>query len=136
MFYVLSYISIYYVHHDAPTYLEGKDVDGVLCELRRVLRPKGLVFLNLPAFSFLHSAHDDAVLPARRFRNGEVRSLLAENGFAVRRLTYWTTLLFPLAVIARTLGESSTDAISVRNRRGAARSIAFCMRSRRWSSAF
>jgi hypothetical protein len=30
------------------------------------------------------------------------------DGFANCRLTYWTTLLFPLAVIARTLGGSST----------------------------
>jgi hypothetical protein len=45
---------------------------------------------------------------ARRFKKKEVRRLLLENGFAIRRLTYWTTLLFPLAVVARTLGGSAT----------------------------
>ena len=83
-----------------------KDIDGAVRELRRVLRPDGLLFVVLPAFRFLHSAHDDAVMTARRFRKNEVRSLLLENGFAIRRLTYWTTLLFPLAVLARTLGGS------------------------------
>jgi hypothetical protein len=34
--------------------------------------------------------------------------LLLEDTFAIRRLTYWTTLLFPLVVIARTLGVSTT----------------------------
>lgn len=77
-------------------------------ELHRVLRPGGILLLNLPAFPFLHSAHDEAVMTARRFRKKEVRSLLVENGFAIRRLTYWTTFLFPLAVLARTLGGSKT----------------------------
>ena len=47
-------------------------------------------------------------MTARRFRKRELRALLLENGFAIRRLTYWTTLLFPLAVLARTLRGSKT----------------------------
>lgn len=78
-------------------------IDPALRELRRVLRPGGLFLVNLPAFEFLHSAHDEAVMTARRFRKNELRSLLHENGFLIRRLTYWTTTFFPLAVLARTL---------------------------------
>lgn len=81
-----------------------KDVAGAVRELGRVLRPGGLLLVNLPAFGFLHSAHDEAVMTARRFGKKEVRSLLMDNGFGIRRLTYWTTLLFPLAVAARTFG--------------------------------
>jgi hypothetical protein len=47
-------------------------------------------------------------MTAHRFKKKEIRLLLLENGFAIRLLTYWTTLLFPLAVIARTLGGSAT----------------------------
>lgn len=82
------------------------DVAAAIREMRRVLRPDGVVLINVPAFRFLHSAHDEAVMTARRFRKGEIRELLLEQSFKIRRLTYWTTFLFPLAVAARTLGGS------------------------------
>lgn len=85
-----------------------KDIDGALHEVRRVLRPGGLLLVNVPAYKFLHSAHDDAVMTERRFRKNEIRQLLTGNGFEIRRITYWTTLLFPFAVAARTLGGSAT----------------------------
>lgn len=82
------------------------DMRGAVREMCRVLRPGGLLLINVPAFRFLHSPHDDAVMTARRFRKPQIRRLLIEQGFTIRRLTYWTMLLFPLAVIARTLGAS------------------------------
>ena len=85
-----------------------QDVAGTVRETHRVLRPGGLLLINVPAFRFLHSAHDEAVMTARRFRKDQIRSLLVENDFAIRQLTYWTTLLFPLAVLARTFGGSKT----------------------------
>lgn len=85
-----------------------RDLRRAIGEMERVLRPGGLLILNVPAFRFLHSAHDTAVMTARRFRKPEIRNLLLDQNFSIRRLTYWTTLLFPLAVIARTIGLSQT----------------------------
>src|SRR5207244_8233024 len=82
------------------------DVEGAIREMHRVLRPGGVLLINVPAFPFLHSPHDEAVMTARRFRKQELRELLQEQSFEIRRLTYWTTFLFPLAVAARTLGGS------------------------------
>lgn len=83
-----------------------RDLPAVMRELNRVLRSDGVLLLNVPAFRFLASAHDKAVMTARRFRKNQVRRLLDDSGFVTERLTYWTTLLFPLAVLARTLGLS------------------------------
>jgi ubiquinone/menaquinone biosynthesis C-methylase UbiE len=83
------------------------DIADALREMHRVLRRNGLLLVNVPAFRFLHSAHDDAVMTARRFRKPEIRKLLLDQNFIIRRLTYWTTLLFPLAVAARTFGGSA-----------------------------
>jgi SAM-dependent methyltransferase len=82
------------------------DVEGAVREMHRVLRPGGVLLVNVPAFPFLHSAHDEAVMTARRFRKREIRELLQKRNFKIRRLTYWTTFLFPLAVAARTLAGS------------------------------
>jgi SAM-dependent methyltransferase len=82
------------------------DVEGAVQEMHRVLRPGGVLLINVPAFPFLHSSHDEAVMTARRFRRREIRKLLQKQNFKIQRLTYWTTFLFPLAVAARTLGGS------------------------------
>src|SRR3984893_16596224 len=82
------------------------DVEAAVREMYRVVIPGGMVLINVPAFSFLHSQHDEAVMTARRFRKPEIRKLLLNQNFTIRRLTYWTTLLFPLAVAARTFGGS------------------------------
>lgn len=72
-----------------------------LREMRRVLKPGGLVFLNLPAYQWLYSPHDKAYHQDRRFTRIEVERLLQGNGFEVVDATYWNTLLFPAAMAIR-----------------------------------
>jgi SAM-dependent methyltransferase len=79
----------------------GVDAAAGLIEIRRCLRPGGILVLNLPAYAWLWSAHDAAVDNVRRFRRAELEHLLVAAGFAAVRAFYWNSFLFPLMVLRR-----------------------------------
>src|SRR5205085_10711934 len=51
--------------------LEHVDDGSALAELRRVLRPGGLIVATVPAFRFLWSARDELAAHRRRYRRAE-----------------------------------------------------------------
>jgi ubiquinone/menaquinone biosynthesis C-methylase UbiE len=83
-----------------------------LAEFHRVLKPGGALVLNLPAFEWLHSAHDIRVHNARRFTAAQARALLAEAGFTAIETHYWNALLLPLMVLQRKILKSDDQAKS------------------------
>jgi SAM-dependent methyltransferase len=83
-----------------------------LAELHRVLRPGGLLLLNLPAHEWLRSTHDARVHNARRFDRAGLAALLAGAGFEAIRAWHWNSLLLPLMVVQRKLLARGEDAAS------------------------
>lgn len=83
-----------------------------LAEFHRVLRPGGLLVVNLPSYQWLASAHDRRVHNARRSTAGLVRAELAAAGFTHIHVRYWNFLLLPLMVLQRKLLASADDAAS------------------------
>lgn len=77
------------------------DKTVMLQESARVLRPGALILLNVPAYSWLMSSHDEHVGTDRRFRMREMPALLDAAGLDVVRMTYWNTALFPVAAAVR-----------------------------------
>ncbi|HUW60007.1 MAG TPA: class I SAM-dependent methyltransferase [Candidatus Bathyarchaeia archaeon] len=78
-----------------------RDKRAPLLELGRVLRPGGILILNLPAYQWLYSSHDVAVHTDTRFTKGQAVGLLGDCGFSVIEATYWNSLLFPPIVATR-----------------------------------
>ena len=74
-----------------------------LREFRRVLAPGGLLVLNMPAYAWLASAHDEMVHNARRTNRRELRSWLKRAGFEVLSVSHWNALLLPLMIVSRKL---------------------------------
>jgi SAM-dependent methyltransferase len=75
-------------------------------ELARVLRPGGTALITVPAYPWLMSAHDHALGHYRRYTRGRLEAVIAAAGLEVGRVTYFNTLLFPLAVPGRLLRRS------------------------------
>ena len=76
---------------------------SALAEFSRVLRPGGLLVINMPAFEWLRSAHDRRVLTARRVTRQGLAALLAQAGFGQIYSRYWNSLLLPLMIVQRKL---------------------------------
>lgn len=70
-------------------------------EAFRVLRPGGVLVLNVPAFRWLWGPHDVALMHQRRYRLNELRARLEEAGFEVRVANYSVFLLFPAVLALR-----------------------------------
>lgn len=77
------------------------DPPTALAEFHRVLAPGGTLVVNLPAFEWMHSAHDERVHNARRFTAGGARAMVAAAGFATVEARYWNALLLPLMILQR-----------------------------------
>jgi SAM-dependent methyltransferase len=84
---------------DALVHLESPDDLAALVQLRRVLRPGGLLVLRAAALDILRSRHSIFVLERQRFTRGRLEALAREAGLEVLRCTYANSLLLPVALL-------------------------------------
>jgi SAM-dependent methyltransferase len=84
-----------------------------LAELRRVLRPGGILVVNMPAYAWLLSAHDRQVHNVRRCSARQLSAMLRDAGFVHVHAGYWNSLLLPLMVAQRKLLASNAAASDV-----------------------
>ncbi len=90
------------------------DPEVAIAGFFRVLRPGGVAVINLPAYMWMWSYHDDAVHTKRRYTRREVADLLRAAGFTVPILTHWNSLLFPLVWARRKLFRAASDTSDVK----------------------
>lgn len=79
-------------------------------ELRRVVRPGGVLLLRLPAHDWLRGEHDRLVHTRHRYDRAEVGAKLADAGFRVQRLSWANSALFLPAAAKRLLEHSQPEA--------------------------
>lgn len=78
--------------------LEHLDDDmGALSEFHRVLKPAGFLLITVPAYRFLWSEHDEALMHRRRYAASELHVKLTRSGFLVLKRSY--AVFFPFLPI-------------------------------------
>lgn len=74
---------------------------GSLAALATLIKPGGSLCITVPAFQFLWSEHDVQHHHKRRYVAAGLRELLGRAGLAVRHLSYFNTVLFPVVAAVR-----------------------------------
>lgn len=83
--------------------LEDASESTALREMWRVLKPGGLVLVNVAALDILHGSHSTLTHEVRRYTPARLRERLERAGFTVERLTFTNMSLFPPALAVRAL---------------------------------
>lgn len=94
--------------------LEHIDDDGqALGALPTLLAARGRVLVTVPAYRWLWSAHDEFLHHKRRYTARELEHKAAAAGLRPSLLTYFNTLLFPLAAAVRLVARDAPAGTTV-----------------------
>jgi SAM-dependent methyltransferase len=80
--------------------------------IHALLNDKGWFVLTVPALMLLWSRHDEYHCHRRRYSRKQLRAVLESNGFRVRKLSYFQSMLFLPVLIIRQFqkkGSAETD---------------------------
>ena len=80
-----------------------EDPATLLLEIRRVLKPGGVLISTVPANAWLFSDFDLSIGHYRRYSRQSLRKLLAESGFQESRISYFFFVLVLPAFLLRTV---------------------------------
>jgi SAM-dependent methyltransferase len=80
-----------------------EDVAGMRA-LARKMKPGAKILITVPAFPWMWSAHDVVNHHKRRYTRKTLRALVEDAGLKLEMLSWFNSLLFPLAATARLAG--------------------------------
>lgn len=78
-----------------------EDDRPALEEMYRICKPRGTLFVTVPAFQRLFSSHDKALGHYRRYSAADLRKSVRACGFEILKLSYIVTAVFPIAAVYR-----------------------------------
>jgi 2-polyprenyl-3-methyl-5-hydroxy-6-metoxy-1,4-benzoquinol methylase len=69
--------------------------------IEKYLKDDGQIILTVPAYQWLYGKHDEHLHHKRRYCKNELLDMVLAAGYHVNKITYFNTLLFPMALIVR-----------------------------------
>jgi len=97
--------------------LEHVEADeAALLSIAQRLKPGGRILITVPAHPWMWSAHDVVNHHKRRYTKATLKAVIREAGLNLEMISWFNSLLFPLAAAARVAGritgkEDSDDAL-------------------------
>lgn len=80
-----------------------EDELSTLNALKKILAPNGKIILTVPAYQWLWSTHDEYHHHYRRYSKKNIIFIASELGFYINKISFFNTLLFPIAAAMRLL---------------------------------
>ena len=91
------------ISNDTLCYFDNMGCQDVLRKFADILRPDGLLLLNLPALQAFSGIHDIGVGIKQRFDRPSVRSLFESQSLSIEQEMYWPFFVSPLVFVARSI---------------------------------
>jgi SAM-dependent methyltransferase len=89
------------VSHDNFYFLSPVQRRAVTDDFYKILRPGGIVIMNLPALKVFAGIHDLSVGVVYRFSRSDIGNIFDEKKFVRRKVLYWPFLLSPVIFLER-----------------------------------
>ncbi len=93
-----------------------KDDLSLFRQAHDLLKSGGSFLIAVPAFPFLWSQHDVILHHKRRYTKTQLKKVIASAGFTIQHMTFFNTLLFPIAVVKRILQPHKADDLEIPGR--------------------
>ena len=97
-----------------------EDDEKALRQLFRILKPRGIIMITVPASPGLYDMYDEAFFHKRRYELDELKKKVVEAGFNIMDYNYFGTFMYPLFFMVKKLNRVLYSKLSVNEKRNQA----------------